>query len=77
MESQEMEENEIKCDLCKNNKYLYNNNFYICTCKKYICQLCMINHIKNKEHNVLYYDRRYSYCNIHMIEYSSYCQIVI
>ena len=73
IENQEIKENEIKCDLCNNDKSLYNNNFYICTCKKKICQLCMINHIKDKEHNVLYYNKRYSYCNKHIIEFISYC----
>ena len=73
IENQEMKENEIICDICKNNQNLYNNNFYICTCGKNICQLCMINHIKNREHNLLYYNKRYSYCNKHQIEYVSYC----
>ena len=33
----------------------------------------MINHIKDKEHNILYYNKIYSYCNIHLIEFVSYC----
>ena len=33
-ENEEIKENEIKCDICNNYKSLYNNNFYICTCKK-------------------------------------------
>jgi len=75
-ENEEIKENEIKCDICNNDKSLYNNNFYICsTCKKYICGLCMINHIKDKEHNVLYYNKRYSYCNKHLIEFISYCSL--
>ena len=58
IERQNIKENEIKCNICKNKKYLYNDNFYICTCNKYICQLCMNNHIKNnKEHNLLYYNK--------------------
>jgi len=32
--NEEIKENEIKCDICNNNKSLYNNNFYICICKK-------------------------------------------
>ena len=74
-ENEEIKENKIKCDLCNNDKSLYNNNFYICTCKKNICQLCMINHIKNKEHNIFYYNKRYSYCNKHLIEFASYCSL--
>ena len=45
IESQKIEENEIKCNICKNNKNLYKDNFYICTCNKYICQLCLSTHI--------------------------------
>ena len=34
IENEEKKENEIICDICKNQKYLYNNdNFYICTCE--------------------------------------------
>ena len=74
IENEEKKENEIICDICKNKKYIYNNdNFYICTCGKNICQICMINHIKNKDHNLLYYYKRYSHCNKHLIEYVSYC----
>ena len=73
LENQNIDENKIKCNICNNNKSLYNNNFYICTCKKYICQLCMLNHIKNKDHNLLYFNKRYSNCNKHLIEFVSYC----
>ena len=34
IENEEIKENEIKCNICNNSKSLYNNNFYICTCKK-------------------------------------------
>jgi len=44
IENQEINESLIKCNICKNDKSLYNNNFYIYTpektSKKYICQLC-------------------------------------
>ena len=79
LESQIIDENEIKCDLCENKKYLYKDNFFICSCKKKICQLCMIKHTKNNalddlnEHNILYYNKRYSICNKHLIEFISYC----
>ena len=39
--------NELKCDICNNDKYLYNDNFYLCSCNKYICPLCINNIIKN------------------------------
>ena len=31
-----------KCHLCNNNKYLYKNNFYICSCNKYILRQIVI-----------------------------------
>ena len=72
IKNQDIEEKkDIKCDICS----LYNDKFYICTCKKNICQLCQINHIKNKEHTLLYYDKRYSNCNYHLIEYVSFCSL--
>ena len=78
IENQEINESLIKCNICNNDKSLYNNNFYICasekTSKKYICQLCFRNNIKNKENeNVLYYNKRYSCCNKHNTEFVSYC----
>ena len=37
-------------------------------------QLYMSNHIKNNNvHKLLYYNKRYSYCNKHTIEYILYC----
>jgi len=54
----------IKCDICKNKINLYDNNFYICSCGKNICKLCLEKHnIKN--HNIIEYNRRYDTCNKH------------
>jgi len=49
IKSQNIELNEIKCDICQNNKYLYDNDFFICTCKKIICQLCMKSYKKRSD----------------------------
>jgi len=63
----------IECDFCNNNKNLYNNNFYRCSCGKDICKLCLEKHnIKN--HNIIEYNRRYDTCNKHGREYKSYCK---
>jgi len=63
----------IECDICKNNENLYNNNFYICSCGKYICKLCLEKHnIKN--HKIIKYNKRYDTCNKHGNEYKSYCK---
>ena len=37
----------LKCDSCKNDKYLYNDKFYICSCKQYLCPLCAKSHVKH------------------------------
>ena len=76
MNEQIIDEKEIKCSICNNNKYLYGNNFYICSCSNKICQLCINNHEKNnKKHNLIYYNKRYTICNKHCIEFISYCSI--
>ena len=75
IEKQHIDENDIKCYICNNKKYLYNDNFYICSCGKYICQLCTKIHKQNDNHNLLYYKKRYSYCNKHIYEFISYCSL--
>ena len=51
--NQIIDEKEIKCSICNNNKYLYGNNFYICSCNNKICQLFINKHEKNKKHNLI------------------------
>ena len=49
--TQNINENKIICDICKNNNKgkTYDNEFYICsTCNTNICPLCQSKH--NKEH---------------------------
>ena len=52
-----------------------NNNFYICSCKEYICQLCINKHQENFNHNLIDINNRYSICNKHIIKFISYCSI--
>ena len=75
MKMQYIDEKEIKCDRCKNNKYLYNDNFYICSCKLKFCQLCFYKHKKKEGHNLIYFNKRYSICKKHISEFISYCTI--
>ena len=42
--SQYIDESKIKCELCKNSKYLYEEEFYKCSCGLYICGLCFCHH---------------------------------
>ena len=62
--------NELKCDICNNDKYLYNDNIYLCSCNKYICPLCVNNHNK---HNMIEYKERFYKCNKHNKNYIIYC----
>ena len=61
----------IYCNICKNNKILYNKNFYLCSCGIYICELCSNNH--NITHFIIEYNKRYEYCYIHQKEFISFC----
>ena len=62
--------NELKCEICNNDKYLYNDNFYLCSCNKYICPLFISNH---NYHNKIKYNERFYKCNIHIKNYIIYC----
>ena len=75
MNNQIIDEKEIKCNLCNNKKSLYRNNFYICSCNKKVCQLCINKHKNNKKHKLMFYNKRYTICNKHLIEFISYCSI--
>ena len=63
----------IVCNFCKNNKNLYNNNFYRCSCGKNICKLCLENH-RNENHNIIEFNKRYKICINHEKEFISYCK---
>ena len=73
IESQIIDERKIKCNICKNSKFLY-NNFYYCSCGKFICPLCKEHH-DNKNHNLIEYNNKYSICPKHNNEYIYYCSI--
>ena len=75
-DTQNINENKIKCDICNNNKgKTYDNKFYICgECNKKICPLCKEKH--NKEHKIIIdYDNKNYYCKKHNETYISYCDI--
>ena len=74
MNNQTINELEIKCNICNNMKYLYNDKFYCCSCNIYICSLCA-NDKSHKEHNKIEYNRRFYICNQHGKEFKLYCNI--
>ena len=72
--SQLINEYNIKCFKCNNNKSkTYNKQFYIClTCQKNICPLCSSSH--DKKHKIIDYDRRNYICIKHNDAFISYCK---
>ena len=65
-------QSKINCSICKNNKNLYNNNFYICSCGIYICKLCISEH-NFEGHYMIEYNKRYYNCFRHNKGFISYC----
>ena len=72
LESQYIDEKYINCSECGNSKRLYGDNFYICSCEKNLCQLCISKHGK---HTQIFYNNKYFQCYNHGINYISYCKI--
>ena len=68
--SQNIEEFNVKCELCGNNKNYY-DKLYVCSCEKIICPLCILSH--NVTHSIINYDNRFYQCNKHSMDYVSYC----
>ena len=64
---------ESKCDICKNNKKLYNDKLFICSCKIYICPLCAKSH--DQTHKMIEYNNRFHRCLNHNNNFISYCII--
>ena len=71
--TQYIDEEEIKCDNCNQNKAnTYINMFYMCfSCNRKLCPLCKSNH--NKSHIIINYDNKNYYCELHNDLFSSYC----
>ena len=63
----------INCEKCKKNLGdIYENKFYICcTCRINLCPLCKSVH--NLNHDIINYENKNFYCNIHCEELNMYC----
>jgi surface protein len=71
--TQFINESNIICDKCKNDKAQLKNNIYRClTCKISICAICKSNH--NKEHNFIYLDVEKYLCKDHAEKNIFYCE---
>ena len=68
---QNYDESYVKCEFCQNLKYCY-KLFYICSCGKKICPICLLNH--NSEHSVINYNNKFNQCIKHSIDFCSYCK---
>ena len=73
IESQFINNSEIICDICKNEYYLYNNDFNLCSCNRILCPLCFENHDKN--HIFIKYKNKFIFCNKHNNQIAAYCSI--
>ena len=52
-----------KCEECnKSQKEIKGDFFYCSKCTKYLCSLCMINHIYDDNHNIINLKRYDSFC---------------
>ena len=75
---QSINEAEILCQKCNNNKNeTTDNKFYKClSCNINLCPICQIKHNKNKEkkHFILDYDLKNYFCNEHSERYILYCE---
>ena len=70
--NQYIDESNIICGKCPNNKNLY-NDFYICSCGINICPLCKLSH-NSENHNIIEYNKRNNLCVYHNSEFISYCE---
>ena len=71
MKTQYINEESINCNFCNNNISIYDEKFYICSCKKIICPLCYEFH--DKELKIIDYKKKFSFCFRHGIKFTSYC----
>ena len=74
-ESQKIDLNKIKCNICKQNDkgHTHNNLFYICkTCNKNICPLCKSIH--DNKHSIINYDDKDFICKKHNEPFNKYCK---
>ena len=72
--TQNIDELNIICDVCKNNNKCksFNKKFYVCfICEKNICPLCKKKH--DKSHKLIDYERKNYICNDHNETFKSYC----
>ena len=78
-DTQNINENNIICDVCKvkNKGKIYNNIFYLCgKCNKCLCPLCKNIHCKNNiDHILINYEYKNYLCCKHNEPFSAYCNI--
>ena len=73
LENQYIDESGVICQICENNKSLYEDNFYICECKKNICELCYSFKLEHKKHKKIRYSQKLDLCLDHNEYFVLYC----
>jgi len=63
-----------KCQDCNKNQNEIKGEYSYCShCNKFLCYICIANHLKNKNHNIINLKRYDSLCKIHSNFFYSYC----
>ena len=75
LEIQNIDKSKIICCECNNNKYFYGDIFYVCSCDKYICDLCYISSLNHQSHKRIKYNERFAKCNRHSKIFLTFCNI--
>lgn len=70
------EESILKCNNCDNNKLneknIYKNKYYICSCGLIFCSSCKKKD-KKKGHKIINFNKKYFYCNTHTKKFDAFC----
>jgi len=64
-----------KCQDCNKNQNEVKGEYLYCSkCNKFLCYLCIVNHLENKKHNIINLKRYDSLCKIHSNFFIGYCR---
>ena len=63
-----------KCQECnKSQNEVKGDYLYCCKCNKFLCNLCIVNHPNNENHDTFNFKKYDSFCKLHSNSFSFYC----
>ena len=63
-----------KCQECnKSQNEVKGDYLYCCKCNKFLCNICIVNHPNNENHDTINFKKYDSFCKIHSNSFSIYC----